>query len=222
MSCVYRAAEKTGGKKYGASVIADVLRGHCSNASRRDQVTRFGLDTISTWGIMKDTAAGDIAYIINFLAAEGYLVSDEFGALSFTERSFPFLKNKTRLLMRRHESAQKPKHERVPGKTEAKRGFFSGGLIDTFHKTAGAEKLTVFSEELFETLRKMRWELAVAEGVPPYVVFSDKTLQAMCEALPSDEYEMLSIPGVGRIKFEKYGHKFMEAIREWRVRAEKT
>ncbi|MDR1581262.1 MAG: DNA helicase RecQ [Synergistaceae bacterium] len=218
MSCVYRAAEKTGGKKYGPHVIADILRGHCSNASRKEQVTRFGLDAISTWGIMKDTAARDIAYIINFLAAEGYLVSDEFGALSFTERSFPFLKNKTRLLMRRHESGQKPKHERVPDKTDAKRGFFSGGVIDTLLKTVSGKKRAVFSGELFEALRKLRWEFAASEGVPPYVVFSDKTLQAMCDALPSDEYEMLSVPGVGRVKFEKYGHKFMEAIREWRER----
>ena len=216
MSCVYRAAEKTGGKKYGPQVIADILRGHCSNASRKEQVARFGLDAISTWGIMKDTAARDITYIIDFLSAEGYLMSDAFGALSFTERSFPFLKNKTRLLMRRHESGQKLKRERATDKTSAKRDFFSGEFTDTLHKTADGEKRTVFSEELFETLRKMRREIAASEGVPPYVVFSDKTLQAMCDALPSDEDEMLSISGVGRAKFEKYGHKFMEAIRKWR------
>ncbi|MDR3164531.1 MAG: DNA helicase RecQ [Synergistaceae bacterium] len=216
MSCVYRAEEKTGGKKYGSQIIADILRGHCSNASRREQVMRFGLDTISTWGIMKDTAARDITYIIDFLVAEGYLMFNEFGALSFTERSLPFLKSRTRLLMRRHESVQKSKSERVPDKTAEKRGFFSGGLIEIFRKARAIGKRAVFSEELFETLRKMRRELAASEGVPPYVVFSDKTLQAMCEALPSDEDEMLSISGVGRVKFEKYGHKFMDAIREWR------
>jgi ATP-dependent DNA helicase RecQ len=216
MSCVYRAAEKTGGRKYGSQIIADILRGNCSNASRREQVKRFGLDAISTWGIMRDSSARDIAYITDFLVAEGYLESDEFGALSFTERSFPFLKNKTRLLMRRHESGQKPKQERVSDKTAAKRGFFPGEILGTLRKTANGEKGDAFSEELFEALRKIRRELAAAEGVPPYVVFSDKTLQAMCDALPSDENEMLSVPGVGRIKFEKYGLKFMEAIREWR------
>ena len=218
MSCVYRAAEKTGGKKYGPQVIADVLRGQASNASRREQITRFGLDAISTWGIMKDTAARDIMYIIDFLVAEGYLVSGEFGALSFTERSLPFLKNRTRLLMRRHESGQKPKQERVPDKTAAKHGLFSGGILDTLSKAVSGEKRAVFSGELFEVLRKLRRELAASEGVPPYVVFSDKTLQAMCETLPSDEDEMLSIPGVGRMKFEKYGHKFMDSIQEWRER----
>jgi ATP-dependent DNA helicase RecQ len=218
LSCVYRAAEKTGGKKYGPQVIADILRGQCSNASRREQVTRFGLAAISTWGIMRDSPARDIAYMIDFLLAEGYLTSDEYGALSFTERSLPFLKNKTRLLMRRHEDAEKPKQKRVTGQTAAKSGFFPSGLIDVFRKTAGSEKRAVFPEELFETLRKMRRELAASEGVPPYVVFSDKTLQAMCETLPSDKDEMLSIPGVGSVKFEKYGQKFMEVIREWRER----
>ncbi|MDR1132683.1 MAG: DNA helicase RecQ [Synergistaceae bacterium] len=216
MSCVYRAAEKTGGKKYGPHVIADILRGHPSNVSRREQVARFGLNAISTWGIMKDTAARDIVYIIDFLAAEGYLMTDEFGALSFTERSFPFLKSKTRLLMRRHESGQKPKQERVPDKAAAKGGFFSGGILETLRKTVTVGKRSAFSGELFEALRRMRREIAASEGVPPYVVFSDKTLQAMCDALPSDEDEMLSVPGVGRMKFEKYGHMFMDAIREWR------
>ncbi|MDR0765302.1 MAG: DNA helicase RecQ [Synergistaceae bacterium] len=218
MSCVYRAAEKTGGRKYGAPVIADILRGHCSNASRMEQVTRFGLDAVSTWGIMKETDASEITYIIDFLTAEGYLASDEFGALSFTERSFPFLKNRTRLLMRRHGRGQKSKPERVPDGADAKRGFFSGVLAGAFRKTAGPEKRAVFSEELFGTLRGMRLEIAASEGVPPYAVFSDKTLQEMCGALPSDEGEMLSISGVGRMKFEKYGHKFMEAIRKWRER----
>ena len=118
--------------------------------------------------------------------------------------------------MRRHENIQKLKQKRAPDKTAAKRFFPPDGIVETIHKTASAAKRAVFSGELFEALRRMRRELAASEGVPPYVVFSDKPLQAMCEALPSDEDEMLSISGVGRMKFEKYGYKFLDAIREWR------
>ncbi|MDR3076603.1 MAG: DNA helicase RecQ [Synergistaceae bacterium] len=188
LSCVYRMAEKTGGRKYGSAILADVLRGKSSRPSHRELIIPLGLDLISTWGIMEKYSAGEIADMTNFLIAESYLQTDERGALSFTERSFPFLKSNTRLLMRNHHKpAKKPK----PAIAETADG------------------------ELFQELRRLRREIASSENVPPYVVFSDKTLTAMSEAMPSDEDEFLSVPGIGEMKLKKYGAKFLDAIKRW-------
>ena len=70
-------------------------------------------------------------------------------------------------------------------------------------------------EKLFESLRSLRAEIARKEGVPPYIVFSDKSLVHMCVIRPVNINEMLSVGGVGEFKFEKYGERFLEVIRSW-------
>jgi ATP-dependent DNA helicase RecQ len=65
---------------------------------------------------------------------------------------------------------------------------------------------------LFETLRKLRREIAEAEKVPPYIIFSDFTLREMSKRLPMTEWEMRQIKGVGEKKLEAYGAVFLEAI----------
>jgi ATP-dependent DNA helicase RecQ len=67
---------------------------------------------------------------------------------------------------------------------------------------------------LFEKLVGLRRELAAAGGVPPYVVFKDKTLQEMAEKCPSSLAEFGSISGVGQAKLEKYGAQFLAVIQE--------
>jgi ATP-dependent DNA helicase RecQ len=188
LSCVYRMAEKTGGEKYSAYVAADVLRGKSSGNKNRELIISRGLDLISTWGIMKNNTAEDITNITNFLTAEGYLGADEHGSLSFTGRSHPFLRSKTRLMMRNHQAgARKPRQDFAPAREDG----------------------------LFQELRSLRREIAGAENVPPYVVFTDRTLSAMSDAKPTDEEAFIAIPGVGEMKLRKYGARFLEAIRNW-------
>lgn len=67
-------------------------------------------------------------------------------------------------------------------------------------------------ESLFELLRALRKEISAAENVPPYVVFPDSTLREMCAYLPADRTAMLAIKGVGEVKFNNYGHRFLEVI----------
>jgi ATP-dependent DNA helicase RecQ len=69
--------------------------------------------------------------------------------------------------------------------------------------------------DLFETLRKLRSEIAKEESVPAYIVFSDATLRQMETHRPMSEAEFLTIEGVGRAKLEKYGSEFIEAIIEF-------
>lgn len=67
--------------------------------------------------------------------------------------------------------------------------------------------------DLFMRLSALRRELAAAGGVPPYVVFQDRALREMAEKLPQNLAELAAISGVGRARLEKYGGKFLEAIK---------
>lgn len=78
------------------------------------------------------------------------------------------------------------------------------------------DMLTGEGFELFEFLRGLRLEIAKEEAVPPYIIFSDKTLIDMCVKLPGDRGTMLDVSGVGQAKYEKYGQRFLTAIREYR------
>lgn len=70
-------------------------------------------------------------------------------------------------------------------------------------------------ESLFQLLRALRKEISAEENVPPYVVFTDTTLREMCAFLPTDPTAMLAIKGVGEIKFQNYGRRFMEVIKKF-------
>nr|WP_096154470.1 DNA helicase RecQ [Bacillus sp. FJAT-45066] len=65
---------------------------------------------------------------------------------------------------------------------------------------------------LFQQLRDLRKELAQKESIPPYLIFSDRTLQEMCTYLPETEEEMLNVKGVGMQKWERYGEIFLQEI----------
>ena len=148
---------------------------------------------------MKEYSKESIKEIIHFLVADGYLqFSDaEYPTLSFAPKALPFLRGKEKLLMRKYE----PKTERkAPLPTTPK---------------AHTE---IANAELFELLRALRREFAEEQNVPPYVVFADSVLNAMCMRLPRNEGEFLAVPGVGEVKLERYGKRFLEIINEWRRR----
>ena len=77
------------------------------------------------------------------------------------------------------------------------------------------DALTSAGYDLFEVLRKLRLEIAKEESMPPYIIFSDKTLIDMCVKKPSDEEEMLNVSGVGANKLKKYGQRFLEEIQKF-------
>jgi ATP-dependent DNA helicase RecQ len=76
-----------------------------------------------------------------------------------------------------------------------------------------AEPTDATSEVLFERLRTVRKTLADAQGVPAYIVFSDRVLRELSERRPATAAQMLDVPGVGPAKLERYGERFLEAIR---------
>ena len=69
--------------------------------------------------------------------------------------------------------------------------------------------------ELFEILRQHRYQLAQKAHIPPYIIFSDKTLREMSTYLPVNREEMLAINGVGNSKYEKYGKAFENLIQDF-------
>ena len=68
---------------------------------------------------------------------------------------------------------------------------------------------------LWEALRERRRELAEGQGVPPYVIFHDRTVQEMCIQLPRDLPQFARLTGVGERKLEKYGPTFLQVINEY-------
>jgi len=84
--------------------------------------------------------------------------------------------------------------------------------ILTIPQPAGKE---AFDQELFEKLRASRRELADARGVPPYVIFGDRTLQAMSRKFPQRMESLATIFGVGKEKLAQYGERFLQVIRAY-------
>ena len=82
----------------------------------------------------------------------------------------------------------------------------------SYDRVAEPGPLSDEGEALFQSLRELRKSIADRQGVPAYIVFSDKTLRAMAEARPSTPQELLAISGVGPLKLERYGDAFMEAV----------
>lgn len=189
ISCVYRAAQKSEGRSFGTRTISDVLRGVMST-----EVEAYELDKTSTWGIMAGSSADDIMDLTEFIIARGLLQTEDLRSLrlSFTGDTMRFLRSGTRLMMHR------------------------GGTSIVAEDDANKRKNTpVDSSPLLDSLKVLRREVAQREKVPPYVIFTDKTLIAICEKRPKNEAEMLDVPGIGQTKLQRYGAEFLALVREW-------
>lgn len=70
-----------------------------------------------------------------------------------------------------------------------------------------------YDEALLENLKVWRAATAKEAKLPPYVVFTDVTLQAIAERAPTTEQELLSIAGIGRVKLDRYGEAVLGLCR---------
>ncbi|WP_125573735.1 DNA helicase RecQ [Levilactobacillus huananensis] len=88
------------------------------------------------------------------------------------------------------------------------------GETQVYRKMARqAKRLAPVDDELFQRLRGLRHTLAEQQHVPPFVIFSDKALRAMCADQPQTDEAFLAVKGVGQSKLAKYGKQFMNEIR---------
>ena len=182
---------------YGVSTIIDILRG-----AKNQKILSKGLNQNPEYGTLSQITVARLRQIIQELMYQGYLElsGDQYPVIQTTRKSAEFQQNNRTLVMK---LAKEKEQEEVSGRKQ-KRG--------SRKKAGAAAMLSEKDLELFETLRVLRREIAEEEKVPPYMIFSDKTLALMSAAHPANLEEMLRISGVGEFKLQKYGERFLQVI----------
>ena len=183
---------KTSGQRYGINVILDTVHG--ANTAK---IRQYKMDKNPCYGTLAKVPAWRLRQIFNHLLLEEYLTTtnDEYMLVKLTEKSDSLLEGKVSVSMKMAKEQEKTEKIAVKKKK----------------KTAGV-LLSNEQEALFEKLRQLRMEIAKEEKVPPYIVFSDKTLVHMCQVRPENKAQMLKVSGVGEFKYQKYGESFLEVI----------
>jgi len=174
----------------GTTLIVRMLHG-----SREQRVQQLGLDDLSTYGIMRDTNRMKIREYIDVLVEQGYLTqtTGSFPVLQTTNRAWEVLRGGTRVTYTKREEQPEP----------------------TSRRRTPERRAVAPEDSLFETLRRLRAELAKTEGVPAYVVFSNATLADMAVKRPADMVDFMDVSGVGEYKATRYGRAFLVAIQNW-------
>ena len=182
-------------QRYGINVILDTVHG--ANTAK---IRQYRMDENPQYGVLAKVPLYRLRQIINHLLLKEYLMltTDGYSIVKLTEKSGQITGGEEQITMKMPKEAEKEtkKHKETKGKKK---------------KTAG---LSAADEPMFEKLRELRMEIAREEKVPPYLVFSDKTLVHMCVEKPADRAGMLSVSGVGEYKYEKYGERFLEEIQK--------
>lgn len=183
------------GKKVGGNLLIDVLRG-----MRNQEVLLPGLEKIKTYGAGADMSAKEWSHYILQMIQIGLMeiAYDDRNTLRITSFGDLVLKGTVTLSLV------------IPTIEETK--------IRISKDKIRSKKVVVEEDDtsLFEVLRKIRKEIASERGVPPYVIFHDKTLRLMEEARPMTLEEMLDISGVSQTKINLFGKKFLNAIIDYR------
>lgn len=181
----------TSHQRYGRNVIIDAAHG-----SDTAKVRQYRLHENPYYGVLEEKAVVRIRQIVNDLLVKGYLV--------LTTDQYPILKAaKQGVELLQENNSQQPVILKLPKEAKQQPGKQKMKKTDT---------VEVKYPELFERLRKRRYEIAQDEHMPPYIIFSDKTLKEMSTVLPDTKEKMLGIHGVGVNKLEKYGEEFLQII----------
>lgn len=193
LSCIYRVNER-----YGVAVVIQVLRG-----SRNKKVIDYGLDKVSTYGIMKDYSENTVREIIMTLISMGYILvtADKFPVLKLASISREVLNGKQKVYHKKHL---------LEIKSAVKKDSVSSDSL-----------LEGFDEELFLKLRDLRYSIAKEKGMAPFMIFHDSTLKEMAIYYPQSKTDMLTIKGVGLKKYETYGESFLEIIKDYGMKNNK-
>jgi ATP-dependent DNA helicase RecQ len=190
LSAVYRT-----GQRFGAAHVVDVLLG--GDTAR---IRELGHSKLSVYGIGRELDRGQWRSLFRQLVTRGYLVSDgeARGGLRFGSEDLvkPLLRGEASLALRLPPPA---KERRPPAAGER------GGA-------ASAPDLGEEGQGHFEALRSWRLLQARDQGVPPYVVFHDRTLIEIAARRPSSLAELSSVAGVGQAKLDRYGQAVLAVI----------
>ena len=182
ISCIFRLKQR--GIVGSKQLAADILSG------RRNSSTS-GLESLSTFGIMSDTAHEEIIRLTEHLISQEYIDEIDDGLYS-TSLAEEFIKARRTLLMKQ------PKQEKRAVQPET------------------SPVMAKEDNELFEQLKALRKKIASTLGVPAYVVFTDASLREMSVKKPVTTVEFMNISGVGSRKAERYSKQFAEVIAKYR------
>ena len=185
LSAIHRLRQQV-----GMTTLIDVLRG-----SGKKEIYERGYHQIKTYGAGRDIPLLEWQHYLLQLLNLGYveIAHEQHGALQLTPASQRLLFNGEKVqLVRFATIRERQQAERTQTKQSAK-----------------PERVR---DALFEKLRLLRLELARERGLPPYIVFSDATLEEMAATRPANDEEMKHISGVGERKLHLYGSYFIEAI----------
>ena len=181
--------------RYGKAILFGTLQG-----ANRARLRELGAERFKSYGRMKDTPRETLERLLAQLLEDGYLVQsdDQYAVLHIGD--IAPLKAGGQVLVklppqREPEQARAPKPKR----------------------RSPMDALTSAGLELFNQLRQLRFDTAQREGLPPYVVFGDKSLVDMCLRAPRRAEDMLGIYGMGERKYEKYGAAFFAVIDAYRA-----
>ena len=177
---------KRSGEKFGAHHIIDVLRG-----SRARKIIKFGHHHLSTYGIGKAYSKKQWLQLSRQFLHKGLIIQDmEVGNLRLTDKAWNVMKNR----------------EKVYGQLQEEQADDSPVLESV------DEAAPVYDRKFFELLRKQRKTIADGARVPPFVIFSDRSLIEMATYFPQTRERFLDIHGVGAVKYERYGEHFLDLI----------
>jgi len=192
LSCVIRLEEKV-----GIGMVIDVLRG-----SGKKEIYQKLYHQIKTYGAGRDISYFDwreyVGQIINLGLLE--VAYHEKSTLKLNPASWEVLKGQRSVELANLVSVKEKIEER---QKQAKKKVESSG------------------NPLFEKLRALRKSLAEEKGLPPYLVFTDATLQEMTRLLPTSLSDLREVSGVGEFKLETYGADFLSEINQYIARTKK-
>lgn len=174
-------------ERFGGDYTASVLTG-----SRDQRVLDYGHDTLSTYGLLSDFRKRLVRDWIGQLIEQNCIQkTGEYNVLTVTEKGWLVLKGQEtpRLL----KPAEKPAKVSAPDR-------------DSWE---GVDK------DLFETLRRLRKEIAQEKHLPAFVIFGDAALRDMARRRPSTPPAFLNVSGVGEKKSQQYGEAFLNAIKQY-------
>ena len=178
---------KRSDERFGAAHVVDILLG-----SKNEKIEKYKHDELSTYGIGKELTKSQWMHISRQLVEKGLLDQEPaYRVLSVTAKGLEMLKSREQVRGQINEAQKKERGARV--------------------KSSELE----YDRSLFSLLRNKRKELADEAGVPPYVIFSDKTLVEMAGYFPQSRESLLNISGVGKVKHERYGNDFLAIIKDY-------
>ncbi|HUP45680.1 MAG TPA: DNA helicase RecQ [Thermoanaerobaculia bacterium] len=186
VSCVYRLRSS-----FGVGHVISVLRGENIERIRDRQH-----DQLSTYGIMREHSRNELRDLVYQLVNQGFLqqAGDEYPVLQLTETSRAVLRGDAQIRLRQPV---------VPKKKEGVR-----------QRRTLADDAAVYDRALFESLRKWRRGEAERRQVPPYVIFSDRTLREVARLQPVNLTQLRGIYGIGDAKMEQFGEAIVTRVRE--------